>query len=52
MLNIIVGRYPDPVAVGWSGWIEPSDRSWIAFIGLDGVPRVFLEREADGSVVP
>jgi len=46
MNNIIVGRYANPKAVGWAGWIEPEDKSWIAFIDLNGTPTFFLERDA------
>lgn len=52
MQNINVRRYSDPKAVGgWAGWIEPADRSWIAFIDTDGSPRFFLERDESGAVV-
>jgi len=44
--NIIVKRYSDPVAVGgWQGWIEPEDRTWIAFIDMEGRPTFFLNRD-------
>lgn len=58
MVNISVGRYTPPTeeqraAVGpdvgwpsdrWQGWIIPEDNvGWRAFIGLDGVPTVFLD---------
>ncbi len=45
MINIQVSRYPDPKATGWAGYIQPEDRSWIAFIGLDGRPIFFLHRD-------
>lgn len=45
MQNIKVGRYSDPKALGWVGWIEPEDLSWIAFIGLNGRPVFFLNRD-------
>ncbi len=45
MMNIQVSRYPDPKATGWAGYIQPEDRSWIAFIGLDGRPIFFLNRD-------
>lgn len=51
MQRIKVTRYTDPAAVGWAGYIEPEDESWIAFIGLDGVPVVFLSRSATGAVL-
>lgn len=52
MCNITVTRYPDPEAVGgWQGYIEPDDRTWIAFVRSDGQPVVFLDRDpATGAV--
>ena len=52
MQNIHVGRYSDPKSHGWAGWLEPEDRSWIAFIGLDGRPVFFLNRDPEtGSIL-
>lgn len=46
MGNIKVTRYPDPQAVGgWQGYLEPEDRSWIAFIDSEGAPKFFLDRD-------
>lgn len=45
MCNITVGRYEDPAAVGFTGWLEPEDRTWIAFVGSDGQPVFFLDRD-------
>lgn len=46
MNNIIVGRYKNPELLkSWQGWIESEDRSWIMFIGADGSPFVFLNRD-------
>lgn len=45
MQNINVTRYANPKATGWAGYIEPADLSWIAFIGLDGRPVFFLNRD-------
>ena len=45
MCNIKVGRYKDPNSVGWSGWLEPENKSWIMFINLEGQPTVFLNRD-------
>lgn len=45
MQNINVTRYANPKATGWAGYIEPADLSWIAFIGLDGRPLFFLNRD-------
>jgi hypothetical protein len=52
MMNIKVSRYEDPHATGWAGYIQPEDRSWIAFIGLDGRPVFFLHRDENGGVLP
>lgn len=51
MQSIHVSRYSNPMATGWAGYIQPDDRSWIAFIGLDGAPRFFLHRHASGAVL-
>ena len=53
MQNINVGRYSNPKATGWAGWIEPEDKSWIAFIGLDGRPVFYLHRDSEsGAICP
>lgn len=52
MQNISVKRYSDPKATGWAGWIEPEDKTWIAFIDLEGKPTVFLHRSPSGAVLP
>lgn len=46
MCSIRVGRYRRPQSVGWAGWIEPEDLSWIAFIDLEGSPVFFLNRDS------
>ena len=51
MQSITVHRYNDPESAGWAGWIEPEDRSWIIFIGLDGSPSFFPTRDTTGAVV-
>lgn len=53
MQNIKITRYAHPKATGWAGYLEPEDGTWIAFIGLDGMPRVFLNRDpASGAILP
>jgi hypothetical protein len=53
MQNIKVSRYSDPKSHGWAGWIEPEDRSWVAFIGLDGRPLFYLNRDPrTGAILP
>jgi hypothetical protein len=52
MQNINVRRYENPEAVGgWAGWIEPDDRSWIAFIKTNGSAVFFLERDPETGAV-
>lgn len=43
--NITVGRYASPDSTRYAGWIEPDDRTWIAFVRNDGTPVVFLDRD-------
>lgn len=51
MGNITVGRYDHPESVGYQGWLEPEDRSWIAFVGNDGKPVFFLNRDPETGAV-
>lgn len=51
MDNITVGRYSNPKKTGWLGWIEPKDKSWIAFIDLDNNPKVYLSRDPKTGAV-
>lgn len=52
MQNIKVSRYRNPGAAGWAGYMEPADKSWIGFIGLDGRPLFFLNRDpASGAII-
>lgn len=41
--NIRVHRYSNNPH--WQGWIEPDDKSWIAFITTQGQPVFFLSRD-------
>ena len=50
MQSITVKRYA-AASHGFAGWMEPADRSWIAFIDVDGRPRFFLDRDPSGAVV-
>lgn len=53
MQHVHVRRYEQPKRLGWAGWIEPTDKSWIAFIGLDGRPLFFLNRDPrTGRILP
>lgn len=49
MQNIIVRRYENNA--NWQGWIEPEDKSWIAFIRQDGMPVIFLDRDPTTGAV-
>lgn len=49
--NIKIVRYEHPTAHGWAGYLEPEDRTWIAFIGLDGTPRFFLSRDPSSGAI-
>lgn len=51
MSNITVGRYDHPESVGYAGWIEPEDRSWIAFVKTDGTAQFFLDRDPETGAV-
>jgi hypothetical protein len=51
MQNISVTRHPNPKDVGWAGYIQPEDRSWIAFIGRDGRPMFFLNRDPETGAI-
>ncbi len=60
MCNIIVGRYGVDSGVRnsdgsgthvWQGWIEPKDKSWIAFIRADGSPQFFLNRDPETGAI-
>jgi len=53
MQDIRITRYKHPIASGWAGYLEPADKSWIAFIGLDGAPQFFLNRDPEtGAILP
>lgn len=52
-MNIVIQRYENPKQVGWAGNIQPEDKSWIAFIGLDGKPLFYLHRDPEtGRCLP
>jgi len=51
MKNITIGRYSNPENVGWLGWLEPDDRSWIVFVALDGTPTFYGKRDPDSGAV-
>lgn len=53
MQNIHVKRYSQPDAVGYSGAIEPEDRSWILFVPADGsTPQLWQRSERPDDSEP
>ncbi len=47
-----IGRYSNPENIGYSGYLQPKDLSWIIYFGLDGRPtHYYPERDKDGGVV-
>lgn len=51
MCNIRVGRYKRPEKVGFQGWIEPDDLSWIAFVDLTGRVTLHIHRDPETGAV-
>ena len=52
-MDIIVKRYPDPKAVGFTGYVEDKTRAWIVFVDLKNQPTVFINRDPEtGAVLP
>lgn len=49
--RIRVGRYAQPQKVGWLGWIEDEEKTWVAYIDLEGRPRFYLDRNDSGAVL-
>jgi hypothetical protein len=49
--NITVGRYDHPGSTGYQGWIEPDDKTWIMYVGNDGQPVAFLNRDPEAGAV-
>lgn len=51
----LTGVYGDNATTsmgGWLGWIEPTDKAWLAFVSMDGVICLWQERRAeDGAVI-
>jgi hypothetical protein len=35
----------------WESIIQPEDRSWILFVGRDGTPAFWPQREPSGAVI-
>lgn len=51
MQNINVHRYAEPEAVGFSGYIEPEDQTWILFLDLNGQPVTIFDRDPETGAV-
>lgn len=51
MDKITIKRYENPTSVGYQGYIEPEDKSWILYIGVDGKPLFFPQRAPAGRVL-
>lgn len=51
MQNISIQRYAPDAGHGFSGCIEPEDRSWILFLRDDGEPVFFAKRDAETGAV-
>lgn len=53
MDNIKIGRYSERSSAshGYAGWIEPSDLSWIVFVGVDGHAEFFGNRDRETGAV-
>jgi len=49
MPRIEVGRYADPKAVGYQGWIIPEDHSWNLFVTTEGHVEIHT-RDSEGSL--
>ena len=52
MQNIAVHRYANPETQRiWQGYIEPDDKSWIAFVDAKGHVSLFDDRDETGAIV-
>jgi hypothetical protein len=51
MQKIKIERYDDPKAIGYQGYVEPEDRSWILYVENDGAPLFYPHRAEDGGVL-
>lgn len=49
---ITIGEYEKPKEVGgWSGWVEPHDKSWIIWFDEDHRPTLYNRRREPGGGV-
>lgn len=53
MANLKIERYDDEqINEDYSGFIEPSDRSWIIYLDNDGKPALYWDnRDEHGAVI-
>jgi len=55
MQNINVHRYEPPVlaedGIGWAGYVEPEDKTWILFIGEGRDPLLWPNRDPETGAV-
>jgi hypothetical protein len=59
MPRITIARYnttggtatAPPVGKFYAGYLEPEDKRWILYIGVDGTPQFFGKRDANGGVI-
>lgn len=51
MKNVKIKRYASPMAHGWAGWIEPDDRNWIVFVGVNGLPMIYMHRDPETGAI-
>jgi len=47
---VTIGRYKHPEKIGYQGWIEDVDETWIMFVKLDGSTQTFLFRDKNGGL--
>ena len=63
-MNIVISRYDIPTDAEraalegvhfssdtWESVVEPEDRSWILYVGKDGTPVFWPQRDAAGGVI-
>jgi hypothetical protein len=50
-MNIHIGHYDNSQGIGYDGWIEPDDLSWIIFVTTGGDLTIWMEREPTGGVI-
>lgn len=51
MPKLKIGRYDAKQTTNFAGYVEPEDRSWILFVGRDGKPVLFTDRDPKTGAV-